>query len=386
MYSWEEALCNKTHASNAKDHAKLKHADHPLAILADQSATEKSKTDVETAETDADAVLDLTRGTGGAVASTTPSPGATTGATTSGESGSRFFRATEKTLNVLISKFLVSQGLPYTLCASEPFKDVIRAATGNPSFAVLGRDKHDRLLNGQFQLFCELVGAVLSTEYENACQLKYLNLMHDIWTSSGKENIVEQESCSMHIPNLCIGYGIGLKDNIQTVTVWNDSTTSWDKVVKIVTPGGALEEGGNVIRKLRNLNNYFRSVKQRAALKKIQEALSYPELEPMTDQDVRVAYTCKLIRSVWTALTAQDWMLAVEMEAVTHFIANLALVETQSENLVSSYMVVFRRLAENKLKAFKFERMAIEAPGAKSANEASHRRVLRTHDQFSDAG
>ncbi|ETN10330.1 hypothetical protein PPTG_10980 [Phytophthora nicotianae INRA-310] len=124
--SWEEALCNKTHASNAKDHAKLKHADHPLAILADQN---------------------LTRGTGGAVASTTPSPGATTGATTSGESGSRFFRATEKTLNVLISKFLVSQGLPYTLCASEPFKDVIHAATGNPSFAVLGRDKHDRLLN-----------------------------------------------------------------------------------------------------------------------------------------------------------------------------------------------------------------------------------------------
>ncbi|ETP17705.1 hypothetical protein F441_07985 [Phytophthora nicotianae CJ01A1] len=95
MYSWEEALCNKTHASNAKDHVKLKHAD-PLAILADQSATEKSKTDVETAEADADAVLDLTRGTGGAVASTTPSPGATTGATTSGESGSRFFRVTEK--------------------------------------------------------------------------------------------------------------------------------------------------------------------------------------------------------------------------------------------------------------------------------------------------
>ncbi|ETL94356.1 hypothetical protein L917_07655 [Phytophthora nicotianae] len=147
MYSWEEALCNKTHASNANDHVKLKHADHPLAILADQSATEKSKTDVETAEADADAVLDLTRGTGGAVASTTPSPGATTGAITAGESGSRFFRATEKTLNVLISKFLVSQGLPYTLCASAPFKDVIRAATGNPSFAVLGRDKHDRLLN-----------------------------------------------------------------------------------------------------------------------------------------------------------------------------------------------------------------------------------------------
>ncbi|ETO99676.1 hypothetical protein F441_22908 [Phytophthora nicotianae CJ01A1] len=126
----------------------------------------------------------------------------------------------------------------------------------------------------------------------------------------------------------------------------------------------------------------------------------------MTDQDVRVAYTCKLIRrsvvnyaafqayfqsgkdssTVWAALTADDWMLAVEMEAVTNFIANLALVEAQNENLVSSYMVVFRRLAENKLKAFKFDRMAIEAPGAKDANEATHRRVVRTQDQFSEAG
>ncbi|KAG1686410.1 hypothetical protein DVH05_006612 [Phytophthora capsici] len=120
----------------------------------------------------------------------------------------------------------------------------------------------------------------------------------------------------------------------------------------------------------------------------------------MTDQDVRVAYTCKLIRrsvvnysafevyfqstkdvkSVWTSLTAKDWTLAVEMEAVTNFIAELALVEVQSENLVSSYMVVFRRLAEKKLKSYKFDAMAIEAPGSKDANEDSHRH------QFSAAG
>ncbi|KAG2769019.1 hypothetical protein PC116_g8669 [Phytophthora cactorum] len=79
-------------------------------------------------------------------------------------------------------------------------------------------------------------------------------------------------------------------------------------------------------------------------------------------------------------------MLAVEMEATTNFISNLALVEMQSKTLVSSYMVVFRRLADNKRNAFKFEAMAIGAPGAKDANEASPRRVVRTRDQFSDAG
>ncbi|KAG1707329.1 hypothetical protein DVH05_026521 [Phytophthora capsici] len=126
----------------------------------------------------------------------------------------------------------------------------------------------------------------------------------------------------------------------------------------------------------------------------------------MVDKDVRVAYTCKLIRrsvvnyaafeayfqstkdssSVWSKLSPDDWTLATEMEAVTHFIANLALIETQSENLVSSYMVVFRRLAEKKLKSFKFDAMVLEAPRAKDANEASHHRAVKTLGQFSEAG
>ncbi|KAG2769020.1 hypothetical protein Pcac1_g19903 [Phytophthora cactorum] len=80
----------------------------------------------------------------------------------------------------------------------------------------------------------------------------------------------------MHLPNLCIGYGIGLKDSIQTTTVWKESTSSWDEVITTVTRGGAVDEGGDVFHKLRNLNNHFRSHKQRNALKKIQEDLSYP--------------------------------------------------------------------------------------------------------------
>jgi hypothetical protein len=355
---------------------------------------------------------------------------------------------------------------------------VKRAAIGNATFPLLSRDRHDQLLNGQFQLFSELVGALLASEYEQASQLKFLNLVHDIWTSSGKDSIVgasvafidsswrfrfiamlatvkndgqnaplvakviesgfkgkydidigsmthftmsdttpsaknvadhidtEQEDCCMHLLSLCIGYGLGLKDNIQTVSLWNDSSHSWDKVDTTVTPGGSFHEGGLVIRKLRNLNNYFKNLMQRNALRKIQEALSLPDLDPLTDMDVRVAYTCKLIRrsvvnyaafdayfqstkdsaSVWSALTASDWMLAVEMEAVSHFIADLALVEVQSADLVSSYMVVFRRLAENKLKSFKFDAMAVEAPQSRDGNEASHRRVVRTLDQFSEAG
>lgn len=106
----------------------------------------------------------------------------------------------------------------------------------------------------------------------------------------------------------------------------------------------------------------------------------------MVDSEVRVAYTCKLVRGsmvnyaafepyfqstkestiVWSALSTDEWVLATETEVVTHFIANLALVEIHSENWVSSYMVVFRRLPRKKLKFFKFDAMVIGVPRAKA--------------------
>ncbi|RAW36881.1 hypothetical protein PC110_g6832 [Phytophthora cactorum] len=71
------------------------------------------------------------------------------------------------------------------------------------------------------------------------------------------------------------------------------------------------------------------------------------------------------------------------MEATTLNIANLALVDAQNQNLVSSDMVVFRRPAEKNLK---FQQMAIEAQSSKEGNETTHRRVQRMRDQFSDPG
>jgi hypothetical protein len=44
---------------------------------------------------------------------------------------------------------------------------------------------------------------------------------------------------------------------------------------------------------------------------------------------------------------------------------------------VSSYIVDFHRLAENKLKSFKFDAMAVETPQSRDGNEATHRRVVR---------
>ncbi|POM81552.1 Hypothetical protein PHPALM_460 [Phytophthora palmivora] len=373
-YTWEEALRTTKNTTNAHDHIKAKHAEHPLAVLADMKITQKSMTDVINAETGITGLSDLTEKTervySPSVARiTSPDPPTTTETFTVSNSGCH---------------------------------------TGTPTYPILSRDRHDRLLNGQFQLFCDLVGELITSEFEMVCKFKFLNLMHDIWTTCGKYSILsnvvskrntivtfaiwrcrtrrhlqktvadhigkEQQDCAIQLLNLCNWYGLGLTDNIQTVTVWNESK----KRMRKSSPNSHARSYQN----LRNLNNHFKSSKQRYALSKIYEVLSYPDLDPLTDMDVRVAFTCKLIRrsvvnyaafqayflstsdslDVRTTLIAKDWMLAAAIEAVTNFIASLALVEAQSENLVASCMVVFRRLADNKLNSCKFETMAIEAP------------------------
>ncbi|ETN05229.1 hypothetical protein F441_16209 [Phytophthora nicotianae CJ01A1] len=74
---------------------------------------------------------------------------ATTGstmATNTCKSPQRFFKASEKTLHVLISKWLITQGIPFPACRSAPFEEMMRAATGDPAFPMLSRDRHDHLL------------------------------------------------------------------------------------------------------------------------------------------------------------------------------------------------------------------------------------------------
>ncbi|POM75993.1 Hypothetical protein PHPALM_6821 [Phytophthora palmivora] len=149
LNSWEETLRNTKNASNAKGHFKSKHANHPLAILAEQRTTLKAKDAVVTAEAATQAVLQCQKKNwcdyeyycGVCVYVLCDS-----------------FQPVKEQLNVLLSKWLISQGLPYTVCASETFKTVTCktvtcAATGNSSYPMLTRDMHNRLLDDNFYYF-----------------------------------------------------------------------------------------------------------------------------------------------------------------------------------------------------------------------------------------
>lgn len=188
----------------------------------------------------------------------------------------------------------------------------------------------------------------------------------------------EQEDCRMHILNLCISYGIGLKENVRTKKGADGSSST---VKEVVTEGGALPEGAAVVRKLRVLNNYFGTPKRIDHLKKIQQAHGLPCVLPLVDVDVRVASTCRLMRrsivnytafkmyfidqrkcNAFTAISETEWAFVSEMEAATQHLAQLALAEVQSQSLLASYMLVFRTTAEAYLKSRMFRCLKLEPP------------------------
>jgi len=176
----------------------------------------------------------------------------------------------------------------------------------------------------------------------------------------------QQTDCAMHRLNLCIAYGIGLKENTRTASEVMPATGERIKVTRVVTKGGALREGRAVVKKLRALNNFFSTSQRIHRLQSLQSAHGFPRLAAMTDVDVRVGSTCKVMKrsivnypalnaffqnvdrpNVFSVISSSEWALIVEIEAATDYIARLALVEVQKESMVASYLPVFRRSALN---------------------------------------
>ncbi|KAG6963290.1 hypothetical protein JG688_00008205 [Phytophthora aleatoria] len=101
----------------------------------------------------------------------------------------------------------------------------------------------------------------------------------------------------MHCLSLCIGYGVGLKENTITRTVMDPLTKVKFKKREVVTTGGAFPEGTAVIRKLRSVNKYFASTQMRGL----------PQQGGLIDVDVRVASVVKLFQRSIVNYTAYQW-------------------------------------------------------------------------------
>jgi hypothetical protein len=342
-----------------------------------------------------------------------------------------------------------------------------------------GPDKYKAHTEARFAQFASNVARLIQHEHELLGGVRFLNLLHDAWTSNNTDGIIGasiafldhtwrfrhiavmafvkndghdacsvaatikermsvslgldmdtlvkyavsdttpaarnvslqfddalQTDCSMHMLNLCIGYGIGMKENTRIRSLIDGDSNKTKKARCVVTEGGALPEGASVIRKLRALNNFFNSPQRVDRLRKLQDSLCLPTLKTVVDVDVRVASTCNLMKrslvnypaykayfrkhapdtNSFTSISVSDWQLVVEMEAVTDHLARLALVEVQKECTVSSYLLVFRKVALQRVRATQFQCCDIENERDPTMTDGNLPRTAIERDQFSAPG
>ncbi|KAG1704526.1 hypothetical protein DVH05_005456 [Phytophthora capsici] len=466
--SWKKWLCNNLNTSNAKEHLRRAHEDHPIVKVVHDQKLARGKKRIQEAQRQLSQTLAKRQ-------KSSLDEGKPSVAVKSGDLKS-FWRSTDvRNTNTEMSSWLINDGLPYNVVQSRHFKSMMRTATGRSDFTVLAATTYNDLLDAHFHNFCQSVSSLLQVEHEALLGLPFLNLMHDSWTNLSQDGIVGASiafldrswnprhiallatakndghesvevkdlidtgcserfgirvdsmvkftisdtapaakkiskefdttlasDCVMHVLNLCILYGLGLRDNWKMKKPEGDE--SGKKRRTIVTPGGAFPKGASLVKKVRKLNNYFTTTNRIARLEEVQKFFQYPVLKTKVDVEVRVASTITVFQrtivnfkafekyfercdsdddpSIFNALSADDWKLMVELEAVMNNISRLALVEIQREHLLASENIVLMKLAIDKLNASSFACMDIDAPRTPKTNAANFPRVARKTEAF----
>ncbi|KAE9177465.1 hypothetical protein PF002_g28333 [Phytophthora fragariae] len=158
---------------------------------------------------------------------------------------------------------------------------------------------------------------------------------------------------------------MGMRENKETVEVFDPKTNSRKREQRYVTVGGVFEEGRDLVKRL----------------------------APTLDCDTRVAFTVKLFQrsilnysafrgyfqnpekgddaTVFTKLTMDDWHLMAEMEAIVGSIADLARIEVQRHDLVLSELIVLLKFAADRLYSNVFQVYNLDAPRTTTTTVAS---------------
>ncbi|KAL3674049.1 hypothetical protein V7S43_000001 [Phytophthora oleae] len=197
-----------------------------------------------------------------------------------------------------------------------------------------------------------------------------------------------QTDCAMHTLNLCIGYGIGLKENVRNMYVPDPKANEINEYIKkkvAMTKGGSFPEGGVIIRKLRLLNNFFassRSPERIAKRKEVQKFYKLPQLSAIVDID-RAELT-NAEKAVFTNISNAEWELVVQLEAVVQQITDLALVESQSTTMLSSTMYVLLRVAATRMSPYKFTATSLHGTRNADTNEKNFSRCQLTLPDLCD--
>ncbi|ETO68014.1 hypothetical protein F444_15127 [Phytophthora nicotianae P1976] len=196
-------------------------------------------------------------------------------------------------------------------------------------------------------------------------------------------------NCTMHVLNLSLQYAIGMRENKETVDVYDPATNSWR----------------DLINRVRALNNYFSTQQRCQRLEKTQAFYGLPKIGPTLDCDTRVAFTVKLLErsivnytafqyhfqcrekgdgpSVFESLQHADWRLMAEIESIVGSIADLARIEVQRSDLVAFELIVLLKFEADRLYSNSFSMFDLNAPRDPMTTVDTFRRILISGEAFS---
>lgn len=417
--AWVTAAYRITNSANASNHLKKMHGDHPDI----KDAVKKDATSFDKKVSASASSISVM--SGGLISA----------------NRAYFEQRSEKHNQLIMAQWLIYDNKPYHTVTSKYFRAMFETRPGR-TFTPMSPKTFQQFLDREFDCFTEKVTNLLLKAKEELPGHRFVQVIHDMWTSAGTDNILgsclsfvdsnfkrhiipaflllnnkthagewnatllkekylerfqigiddlaryvtsdttsaaravsnhiegtEQVDCEMHILNLILLYGIGLRDNFKTErSVGEDGIER--RVRSAVTQGGIFPDGARVIKVLRDICKYFGSPQKLDALKRLQDANHLPSGIPLLDGKTRVASCHKLLQSsilhhwslkhysqsightpndefhrLWKSLQDVDWRLIREMEAIMKDLARYAMGGSQSDGALPSDILVYRMVA-----------------------------------------
>ncbi|POM71074.1 hypothetical protein PHPALM_12407 [Phytophthora palmivora] len=263
----------------------------------------------------------------------------------------------------------MSDGVPYNIVPTDAFKELLKVATGNMKFLVSSCETYGATLDVHLERFTVLVWTMLKFNSERMYGLKFLNVLHDGWVNGNGDSITDVSLAFIvhnwnfkhiailasvmtdghepaEVANMTKEISAKQVDFMETMKWMLSDEKDGRSVRSVVTAGCPFPQGKEMRRKFCAVNYYFNTGNRANELPAVQHALSFPERTIYIGVDTRVASLYKLIHSsvlnyntmtvhfrsepepiVFCVMSADERNLAIQIETVSFFMSDIALVE-----------------------------------------------------------
>ncbi|KAE9250658.1 hypothetical protein PF002_g4671 [Phytophthora fragariae] len=287
---------------------------------------------------------------------------------------------------------------------------LVQRLTGDPDARILAATTFRDLLEVIYAKFCGLATELLLRVFEAGHGFPFLNLHHDGWTTGNGKVSVMGASASFIDASwqpreiallLTVGHSSHMSSDVQKMICTRIEEVfgvDINTMAQFTVSDTASREQGDS-RDLRPGDEHPQATQQRCKrLEDVQKFFCLPSMGTTLDCDMRVAYTVKLFQqtivnysafafysqkpekgddaSVFEFLSAAEWRLVTEMEAIVCSIADLARIEVQRSGLVASELIVLLKFTANRLIGDMFSLFALHQTTDKMKTKDDLTRLL----------